>query len=159
MPTPAALTIRPAEAVDLPAIVRLLADDPLGAARERDAEPLPAAYSNAFAAMRAQVGNQLLVAAIADEIVGCLQLVIIPGVSRLGALRGQIEGVRVASSHRGRHIGEALVRDAIERCRQAGCVLVQLTTDVSRVDAKRFYERLGFAATHVGMKLALDRDS
>jgi ribosomal protein S18 acetylase RimI-like enzyme len=147
--------MRLATETDLPAVVRLLADDALGATREHYADPLPAAYHDAFTAMQAQRGNHLLVTELEGEVVGCLQLTIIPGLSRLGALRGQIEGVRVSSSHRGRKIGEAMVRDAIERCRLAGCSLVQLTSDVTRMDARRFYERLGFEATHVGMKLKL----
>ncbi len=150
-----AVEIRVATAQDLPAVVRLLADDPLGATRERNSDPLPDEYIRAFAAMQAQGGNHLLVAAIGDDIVGCLQLTVLPGLSRLGAIRGQIEGVRVASTHRGQRIGETMVRHAIERSRAAGCSLVQLTSDVTRTDARRFYERLGFQATHVGMKLAL----
>ncbi len=149
------ITIRTATEADLPAVVRMLADDPLGAGREQYADPLPAAYRDAFAAMRAQGGNDLLVAVEDDAVVGCLQLTIIAGISRLGASRAQIEGVRVAATHRGLGIGEMLIRDAIERARHAGCVLVQLTTDNSRTDAQRFYERLGFEATHVGMKLRL----
>jgi len=150
------LTVRLATEDDLGAVVKLLADDPLGAAREHHAEPLPRAYLQAFAAMRAQGGNDLLVAIHAGAVVGCLQLTIIPGISRLGASRAQIEGVRVAASHRGHGIGELLVRDAIARAGQAGCTLVQLTTDNTRTDALRFYERLGFEATHVGMKLRLE---
>lgn len=151
-----ALQVRVATESDLPAIVRLLADDVLGATREQYSEPLPDAYRQAFAAMRASTGNDMLVATIEDEIVGCLQLTIIPGLSRLGARRAQIEGVRVARTHRGARIGELLVRDAIARARRAGCALMQLTTDASRSDAHRFYERLGFVTTHVGMKLQLN---
>lgn len=147
--------VRTAGEADLPAVVRLLADDPLGAGRERWETPLPAAYRTAFAAMRAQRGNELLVAELDGEVVGCLQLTIIPGVSRLGAWRAQIEGVRVDARHRGRRLGELLVHDAIARARDAGCTLVQLTTDSGRPEARRFYERLGFEASHVGMKLAL----
>jgi len=150
-----ALVIRPATDRDLPAVVRLLADDMLGATRERPDEPLAPQYAQALPAIQAQRGNHLLGATRGDVVVGCLQLPIIPGMSRLGAVRGLIEGVRVASAERRQKIGEAMVRDAIERCRVAGCALVQLTSDVSRVDARRFYERLGFAATHVGMKLTL----
>lgn len=150
-----ALEFRLATARDLPAVVRLLADDALGATRERFADPLPGEYARAFAAMQVQGGNDLLVATIGGDIVGCLQLTIVPGLSRFGAIRGQIEGVRVASAQRGQKIGEAMIRHAIDRCRAAGCSLVQLTSDVTRVDAKRFYERLGFEATHVGMKLKL----
>jgi ribosomal protein S18 acetylase RimI-like enzyme len=149
--------VRLAVEADLPAVVQMLADDPLGAGRERYADPLPKAYRDAFAAMRAQGGNDLLVAVQDGAVVGCLQLTIIPGISRLGASRAQIEGVRVAATHRGLGIGELLVHDAIERARHAGCTLVQLTTDTTRTDAQRFYERLGFEATHLGMKLRLER--
>jgi len=149
------MTIRRANEADLPAVVRLLADDPLGALRERLSDPLPQAYRAAFAAMEAQTGNELLVAVAGDEVLGCLQLTLIPGISRLGATRAQIEGVRVAAAHRGGGVGEALIRDAIARAAQAGCALVQLTTDLSRPDAQRFYERLGFEATHVGFKLQI----
>lgn len=149
------LTIRRATSADLPAIVRMLANDPLGKTRERYAEPLPEAYVQAFAEVEAQKGNEILVAEAEGQVIGCLQLTMIPGLSRLGMLRAQIEGVRVDESRRGEKIGEKLFLDAIERARRAGCGLVQLTTDASRPDARRFYERLGFAASHVGMKLAL----
>jgi len=149
------LTIRRATPADLPAIVRMLANDPLGKTRERYAEPLPEAYVRAFAEVEAQKGNEILVAEAEGQVIGCLQLTMIPGLSRLGMLRAQIESVRVDESRRGEKIGEKLFLDAIERARKAGCGLVQLTTDASRPDARRFYERLGFAASHVGMKLAL----
>ncbi len=149
------LTIRRATRADLPAIVRMLANDPLGKTRELYAEPLPEAYLKAFADVEAQAGNEILVGEIGGEVVGCLQLTMIPGLSRLGMLRAQIESVRVDESRRGMRIGEKLFLAAIERARKAGCGLVQLTTDASRPDAHRFYERLGFKASHVGMKLAL----
>ena len=149
------LTIRRATGADLPAIVRMLANDPLGKTRERYAEPLPEAYVQAFAEVEAQKGNEILVAEAEGQVIGCLQLTMIPGLSRLGMLRAQIESVRVDESRRGEKIGERLFLDAIERARKAGCGLVQLTTDASRPDAHRFYERLGFIASHVGMKLAL----
>lgn len=149
------LTIRRATGADLPAIVRMLANDPLGKTRERYAEPLPEAYVQAFAEVEAQKGNEILVAEAEGQVIGCLQLTMIPGLSRLGMLRAQIESVRVDERRRGEKIGEKLFLDAIERARRAGCGLVQLTTDASRPDARRFYERLGFAASHVGMKLAL----
>ncbi len=152
----ATLRFRAATGADLPAIVRMLADDDLGAARETCAEPLPAAYRDAFEAMRAQGGNEYLLAELDREIAGCLQLTVIPGLSRRGMRRAQIEGVRVAADFRGRGVGEALFRHAIQRARAAGCGLVQLTTDKARPDALRFYERLGFAASHEGMKLDLD---
>ncbi|HET9985016.1 MAG TPA: GNAT family N-acetyltransferase [Longimicrobiales bacterium] len=148
--------IRGARREDLRAIVALLADDRLGATREEATDPLPAAYGEAFDAIVAQGGNEVLVAEDeAGRVVGCLQLMVLPGLSRRGMTRGLIEGVRVASELRGRGIGERLVRDAIERARAAGCGLVQLTSDRSRADAHRFYERLGFTASHVGMKLEL----
>jgi len=144
--------IRTATRDDLPALERLLADDVLGALREAPGDP---AYAAAFAAIEAQGGNMLLVAESDGRIVGCLQLTFIPGLSRRGMLRAQIEGVRVAADARGRRIGEALVQDAIERARVAGAGLVQLTTDNARPDAHRFYERLGFVRSHVGMKKSL----
>ncbi len=149
------VAVRTATAADLPAIVRLLADDPLGATRECFEEPLPQAYVESFDAIEAQNGNEILVAESDGAVVGCLQLTVIPGLARLGMSRGQIEGVRVDQACRGRGVGEALFQHAIERARAAGCGLVQLTTDKSRPDAHRFYERLGFVASHEGMKLAL----
>lgn len=151
------MEFRNATAADVPAIVKLLADDPLGARRERDETPLPRAYSDAFAAIERQEGNRVIIAIEDGTIVGCLQLTLIPGLSRTGMMRGQIESVRVARSHRSRGLGEALFRHAIERSREAGCALIQLTTDRSRTDALRFYERLGFEATHLGMKLDLTK--
>lgn len=148
-------TIRVASEADLPGIVRLLADDDLGRGRERFADPLPQAYVDGFRAMQRQGGNEFLVAEEAGRVVGCLQLTIIHGVSRMGATRAQIEAVRVDRGQRGRKLGEALIRHAVERARAARCSLVQLTTDKTRADAHRFYERLGFKATHEGMKLVL----
>lgn len=154
-PTAPELSIRFAMRSDVPAIVRLLADDALGAKREFPDEPIAACYWTAFDAMTEQGGNDVLLAVLDDEVVGCVQLTIIPGLSRAGALRGQLEGVRVAQDRRGLGIGEQLVRAAIERARLAGCTLVQLTSDRTRGDAQRFYERLGFQPSHVGMKLSL----
>jgi len=151
------ITIRDAEEDDLPAIVALLADDPLGATREAPGEPLDPSYVRAFTPLRAQAGNTVLVATGADgTIAGCLQLTMIPGLARKGMTRAQIEGVRVAAAMRGRKIGEALMDEALARARAHDCGLVQLTTDASRTDAHRFYERYGFVASHVGMKLALE---
>ncbi len=149
------ISIRRAAQADLPAIVRLLAADPLGKTRERYAEPLPDAYLRAFAEVEAQAGNAILVAEAGGRVIGCLQLTFIPGLTRLGMTRAQIEGVRVDESRRGEGIGERLFAHAIEAARAAGCGLVQLTTDASRPDAHRFYERLGFVSSHVGMKLDL----
>lgn len=150
------IAIRSARRDEVPRIVSLLADDAIGSRREDTTDPLPAAYWQAFDDMAAQPGNLLLVAAAGGDIAGCLQLTMIPGLSRRGSKRAQIEGVRVSSSRRGRGIGEMLVRHAIGMAREAGCGLVQLTSDNARIDARRFYERLGFVASHVGMKLSLD---
>jgi len=150
------LSFRIANESDLPAIVRLLAADSMGANREQYAEPLPRAYRDAFDAMQAQGDNDYILAQLDGEIAGCLQLTVIAGVSRSGVSRAQIEGVRVDARYRGRGIGEALFGHAMDRARAAGCGLVQLTTDKSRPDALRFYERLGFKASHEGMKLVLD---
>lgn len=133
----------------------MLADDGLGKGREKPADPLHPAYCDAFDRMAAQPGNYYLLAEIDGKIAGCLQITVIHGLSRTGMSRGQIEGVRVAASRRGQGVGEALFREAIVRARAAGCGLVQLTTDKARSDALRFYERLGFTASHEGMKLDL----
>lgn len=145
--------VRPAVEADLGAIVALLADDPLGAARERPGDP---AYAWAFAAMARQPGNLVLVAEARGALLGCLQYTLIHGLSRLGAARAQIEGVRVAPGCRGRGVGEVLMRAAIVRAAADGAALVQLTTDTARPDARRFYERLGFVASHHGMKRPID---
>ncbi|HYM72977.1 MAG TPA: GNAT family N-acetyltransferase [Stellaceae bacterium] len=151
------LDIRPARREDVPAIVALLADDPLGSKREDPADPLPAGYWQAFDDIGAVPGNFLLVAEAAGIVVGCLQLTVIPGLSRRGMRRGLIEAVRVGAAQRGRGLGERLIRHAIEIARAEGCGLVQLTSDRSRTEAHRFYERLGFVASHVGMKRELDQ--
>src|SRR5262245_45418988 len=148
-------TIRAATRADLPAIVRMLADDPLGATRERAVDPLPREYVEAFEAIQTHTGNHLLVADLDGKVVGCLQLTFIPGLSRMGLTRAQIESVRIDSSMRGRKLGETMIQDAIARAKARGCAVVQLTTDKARADAHRFYERLGFKATHEGMKLSL----
>jgi ribosomal protein S18 acetylase RimI-like enzyme len=146
------MIIREATGADIDAIARLLADDGLGRGRET---PGDATYTRAFAAMSAQPGNVYLVAEVGGTVVGCLQFTVIHGLSRQGASRAQIEGVRVDAARRGQGIGEALFEVAFERAAAAGCTLVQLTTDRRRSDALRFYQRLGFEATHWGMKRAL----
>ena len=152
------VTVRAAIRDDVPAIVRLLADDALGAQRELLEEPVAPVYLHAFDEMAAQPGNGLLVAVLDDRVIGCLQLTMIAGLSRRGVRRAQIEGVRVSSNYRGERVGEQLLLEAIARARAAGCGLVQLTSDVSRLDARRFYERFGFKATHLGMKLTLAKE-
>ncbi|PRY42722.1 putative N-acetyltransferase YhbS [Umezawaea tangerina] len=144
--------IRVARVGDVPAIVEMLADDPLGAGRERPGDP---GYVAAFEEVERDPRQVLAVAVLDGEVVGTLQLTCTPGLSRVGMVRGTIEAVRVRGDLRGRRIGEALVGWALEEARRRGCGVVQLTTDASRVDAHRFYERLGFSASHVGMKLAL----
>ncbi|HLV29244.1 MAG TPA: GNAT family N-acetyltransferase [Burkholderiaceae bacterium] len=146
------LVFRDADKADLPALAALLADDVLGA--QRDGPQHMDAYIAAFDAVQAQAGNTIIVALIDEDIVGMLQLTLIPGLSRAGMLRAQIESVRVSSKHRGKKIGHALFEHAIGLAKQAGCGLVQLTTDKQRPDALRFYEALGFKATHEGMKLS-----
>lgn len=138
---------------DVPAIVALLAHDPLGASREDPHDP---AYVEAFEAIDQDPGQLLVVVLDArDDVVGTLQLSIIPGMSRRGTTRAQLESVRVAESTRGSGLGTALITWAIEHARERGAGLVQLTTDKTRSRAHEFYERLGFIASHEGMKLSL----
>jgi GNAT superfamily N-acetyltransferase len=148
----AGIGIRRAVRADVPAIVAMLADDPLGATREQPGDP---AYLAAFDEIDADPHQLLAVADAAGEAVGTLQLTFIPGLSRRGSRRALIEAVRVRSDQRGGGLGQRLVEWAIDQARQRECALVQLTTDASRTDAHRFYARLGFRASHVGMKLAL----
>jgi GNAT superfamily N-acetyltransferase len=145
--------IRPATAADVPAIVAMLADDPLGAKRESP-EDL-ATYLAAFERVAADAGQHLVVAVRNGRTVGTLHLTVIPGLSRRGASRSLIEAVRVHRSERRNGLGTQLNEWAIEESRRHNCALVQLTSDASRTDAHRFYERLGFAASHVGFKLPL----
>ena len=146
---------RSATADDVPAIIALLMDDPLGRLREEASDPAHPAYLAAFEAIDRD-SNQLLAVAERDgEVVGCLQLTFLPGLSHKGSWRGQIEAVRIAASQRGSGLGKAMMEWAIERCRERRCRMVQLTTDKSRRDAHRFYEGLGFKSTHEGMKLIL----
>jgi ribosomal protein S18 acetylase RimI-like enzyme len=149
------VTMREAADEDLQRIVELLADDPLGARRERPGVPLDRAYLEAFAAIARDPNNELVVAVADGAIVGVMQLTWIPSLTHTGSWRAQIEGVRVASSVRGRKIGHTMIEWAIDRARLRGCRMVQLTTDNSRPDALRFYQSLGFAATHQGLKLPL----
>jgi ribosomal protein S18 acetylase RimI-like enzyme len=146
---------RAATACDLPAILALLVDDDLGKLREDLGPPLNPRYLEAFAAIERDPNQLLAVAEQGGQVVGCLQLTFIPGLSRLGMWRGQIEAVRVAAAQRGSGVGRAMLLWAIEQCRARGCGLVQLTTDKRRAAAHRFYESLGFQASHEGMKLAL----
>ncbi|RAO36384.1 Protein PhnO [Micromonospora saelicesensis] len=144
---------REAVRADLPAVIALLADDVLGKAR--DFTEVDEAYERAFAAIDADPRNQLIVAELAGELVGCLQITYIPGLGRHGSERSLIESVRVRSDRRGQGLGRDLMTWAVDQARQRGCALVQLTTDKTREDAHRFYLGLGFVASHEGMKLAL----
>lgn len=149
------VTFRRASAGDLPAVVALLADDLLGRAREEPRLPLDVRYLKAFDAVEADPNQLLAVAVAEDRVLGTLHLTFIPGIARLGAWRGQIEAVRISSEVRGDGLGQQMLVWAIAECRRRGCHLVQLTTDRERADAHRFYERLGFAPSHVGYKLVL----
>ena len=148
------VTIRAARRSDVAAIVAMLADDALGRGRERIEDPLPSSYEQAFDRV-ARDPNLALVVAEGEggEVVGCLQLCILPGLSSQGASRALIEDVRVASRCRSRGIGEQLVQWALTEAQARGCKLVELLTHNTRVDAQRFYKRLGFAASHLGMTL------
>jgi ribosomal protein S18 acetylase RimI-like enzyme len=148
------VTIRPARRDDVGVIVGMLADDALGSGRERVEDPLPPSYFRAFEAVDRDPNIQLVVAQDGDgAVIGCLQLCILPGLSSQGASRALIEDVRVASHCRSRGIGEQLVQWAVTEAQGQGCKLVELLTHNTRVDAQRFYERLGFARSHLGMTL------
>ncbi|MFC8532864.1 GNAT family N-acetyltransferase [Streptomyces sp. NPDC057249] len=147
------LEIRRATADDLTEIVALLADDPLGAQRESPDDLVP--YRAALRRLADDPHQHVMVAVREEHVVGTLQLTVIPGLSRRGATRSVIEGVRIHADERGSGLGTRLIQWAVDESRRQGCQLVQLTSDVSRTDAHRFYERLGFVASHVGFKLAL----
>jgi ribosomal protein S18 acetylase RimI-like enzyme len=147
------IEIRRAIAADIPAIVGMLADDELGASRESPDDLAP--YHAAFASLEKDPNQCLMVAVRNEDVVGSLQLTLIPGLSRRGATRAVIEGVRVHHSARRAGIGEQMIKWAITESGRRNCRLVQLTSDKSRPDAHRFYERLGFTASHVGFKLQL----
>ena len=148
------VTIRRARRDDVGSVIALLADDPLGGPRERIEDPLPQVYFQAFERLERDPNIQLVVAEDGEgAVVGCLQLCILPGLSSQGVGRGLLEDVRVASHCRSRGIGEQLVQWAVTEARAKGCKLVELLTHHTRVDAQRFYERLGFARSHVGMTI------
>ncbi|MFF7310727.1 GNAT family N-acetyltransferase [Streptomyces sp. NPDC008137] len=147
------LEIRAAVADDVLAIVAMLADDPLGAQRESPDDLVP--YLTALERLSADPNQRLVVAVRESQVVGTLQLTIIPGLSRRGTTRSIIEGVRIHADERGSGLGTQLIEWAISESRDSGCQLVQLTSDTSRTDAHRFYERLGFTASHTGFKLQL----
>ena len=149
------LTFRMATAQDVDKIVQMLADDELGKIRERYETPLPESYLQAFEAIEKDPNNELIVACLGEEIVGVQQITFTPYLTHQGSWRATIEGVRTASSERGKGLGSKLILWAVERAKERGCHIVQLTTDKQRPDALRFYERLGFTATHEGLKMKL----
>jgi ribosomal protein S18 acetylase RimI-like enzyme len=149
------LTFRLARREDLPSIVRMLAEDDLGSRRERLEDPLPKSYYEAFEQIENDANHELIVAEMDGEVMGTLHLIFIPSISFQGGLRAQIESVRVDGKYRGQGIGSEMMRGAVERARERDAHLIQLTTHRSREDAHRFYERLGFTRSHLGMKLSL----
>ena len=149
------ITFRHATSRDLPTIVRMLADDFLGQQRERCDDPLPKSYQRAFDEIDADSNNELIVAELDGAVVGTLQLTFTPSLSFQGGKRATVESVRVDEPHRGKGIGREMMLWAIGRAKERGCVSMQLTTNADRADAHRFYENLGFKASHVGMKLKL----
>ena len=154
MSATSSISIRRARREDVEVIVKMLADDPLGSGRERIEQPLPSSYFSAFEAVDRDPHIQLVVAEDGDgAVVGCLELCILPGLSSQGASRGLIEDVRVATHCRGRGIGEKMVQWATAEARARDCKLVELLTHHTRVDAQRFYKRLGFQPSHVGLTL------
>ena len=149
------VSFRPAVVADLPGIIAMLADDELGRQREDPSTTMNAKYLESFLAIDRDANQILAVVEDNGVLVGCLQLTFVPGLSRLGMWRGQIEGVRIATDNRAKGLGRMMIEWAIEECRRRGCGLVQLTTDKSRAEAYRFYGALGFTASHEGMKLSL----
>ena len=151
----ATIVLREARADDVPAIVRLLAADRLGATREDASAERLAPYLEAFREIDADPAHLLVVAEDGVAIVGTLQLSFLPGLARRGSRRGQIEAVRIHADRRGRRLGQAMMEWAIDESRRRGCSLVQLTSDKGRPEAHRFYEGLGFVSSHEGFKLTL----
>ncbi|MGI9202519.1 MAG: GNAT family N-acetyltransferase [Woeseiaceae bacterium] len=149
------VTYRTAVSDDLPGIIGMLADDALGSRREDVSLPPNARYTASFDAINQDPNQLLVVTEVGQILAGCLQLTLIPGLSRLGMWRGQIESVRIAARFRGQGLGSEMVEWAIAECHRRGCGLVQLTTDKDRKDALRFYTALGFTASHEGLKLIL----
>ena len=149
------INFRVATKQDLDKVVEMLADDELGSTRERYEQPLPESYINAFRAITSDPNNELIVAYQGNKLIGVQQITYTPYITHQGGWRATIEGVRTSSSMRGKGVGTRLIKWAIHRAKKRGCHLVQLTTDKQRVDALRFYEHLGFKATHEGLKMKL----
>ena len=150
-----ALVFRRADKKDVFFIVQMLADDQLGASREQFENPLPDSYYQAFEAINRDPNQELMVVEMASEIIGTLQLTFIPYLTYRGGVRAQIEAVRIRADQRRLGLGQAFFRWAIDRATERGAHVLQLTTDKKRPEALRFYENLGFRASHEGMKLFL----
>jgi GNAT superfamily N-acetyltransferase len=150
------LVFRTAVLDDLPAIVRMLADDELGSQREKYEEPLPQSYYEAFRQIASNPDHQLIVAERQGNVIGTLHLMFLPSISFQGGLRAQVESVRVDKEYRNLGIGSRMMEWAIEQARGRNAHVLQLTTHLSRKDAHRFYEKLGFKGSHLGMKLELE---
>lgn len=147
------ITFREATLHDLDRIVYMLADDDLGNTREQYRQPLPESYIQAFQSIDSDPNNELIVACYGEDIIGVQQITFTPYITHQGGWRATIEGVRVASSERGNGVGSRLIQWAIQRAKERGCRMVQLTTDKKRPEALHFYEKLGFNASHEGLKL------
>jgi GNAT superfamily N-acetyltransferase len=151
------ILFRRATANDLPAIVHLLADDELGSQRELDIHPLPDSYRQTFQKIKDDPNHELIVAELSGQVIGTFHLMFLPSLSYQGGLRAQVESVRVERAHQNRGIGSQMMEHAIDRAKERGAHIMQLTTHTSRQDAHRFYEKLGFKGSHLGMKLTLNR--
>lgn len=149
------VVFRPAGRNDLPSVIRMLAEDDLGSQRERYEDPPPQSYYAAFEQIDRDPNHELIVAETNGEVIGTLHLMFLPSISFQGGLRAQVESVRVDKNYRNQGIGNEMMKWTIKRARERGAHVVQLTTHQSREDAHRFYERLGFKASHLGMKLSL----
>ena len=149
------IIFRAATRADVPSIVRMLADDELGSQRECYEDPLPESYLRAFEQIENDPNHELIVAELNGEVVGTLHLTFLRSISYQGGLRAQVESVRVDRKYQNRGIGSKMMEWTIKRAKGRGAHLVQLTTHTSREDAHRFYERLGFKKSHLGMKLNL----
>ncbi|QVY62502.1 GNAT family N-acetyltransferase [Cytobacillus gottheilii] len=149
------ITFREAVIQDLDRIVFMLSDDVLGSKREQYQQPLPESYITAFQSIAADPNNELIVACSGEEIIGVQQITFTPFITHRGGWRATIEGVRTASKVRGKGVGSLLIQWAIERSKERGCHMVQLTTDKKRPEALKFYEKLGFKASHEGLKMQL----
>lgn len=149
------IQFREATSEDLVTIVKMLADDPIGSQRESTQEPLLPSYLDAFSAIAQDKNNELILATIEEKVVGVIQITFIPYINRKGSWRALIEGVRTATDYRSQGIGRKMFEWAIEKAKQRNCHIVQLTSDKRRPNAIRFYESLGFEASHEGMKLYL----